>query len=292
MQSTVGTPVFTPPNNHPCWIELSSPDVTAARAFYGGLLGWEFTEPGPMGFGLTALKDGARVAGISPQPADAPEGQPAFWSVYFRVGSLDDFVAAVSDAGGQPMMAIPEFDGTAGVALVADPAGTAFGVLEYPDERGFTTLDVTGAPAWFELHTKDFGVREFYARTFGWEFTVDGDTDDFRYASFALGAAADDSGTSGAQNPMVGGVLDNSRFPIPAHWESSLRVDDVDALVPRVQELGGAVLTEPHDSLHGRVGRFIDSQNAAFTVIGPTTDSPAEAPADGEPTAGEPIAGA
>ena len=40
-------------------------------------------------------------------------------------------------------MAIPEFDGTAGVALVADPAGTAFGVLEYEDDRGLTGDDVT-----------------------------------------------------------------------------------------------------------------------------------------------------
>ncbi|WP_349828458.1 VOC family protein [Brevibacterium litoralis] len=251
--------------NHPCWIELSSPDVAAARAFYGSLFGWEFEEPGPMGFGVTALKDGKRVAGLSPQPADAPAGQPAFWSVYFRVASLDDFLEASGEAGGQAMMAIPEFDGTAGVALVADPAGTAFGVLEYPDERGFTTLGAVGAPMWFELHTKDFSVRDFYSRAFEWEFTVEGDSDDFRYATYELGGVREPE----KEAHPVGGLLDNTKLPIPAHWESYIRVDDVAATTARVKELGGEVLADAHESLHGTVARYIDAQNAAFTVIRP-----------------------
>ena len=243
--------------NHPCWVELSSPDVESARTFYGELFGWDFTEPGPMGFGVKAMRQGAVIAGISPQPDEAPAGQPAFWSLYFRVDELTTFLSRVDEAGGQAMMAIPEFDGSAGVALVADPAGTAFGVLEYDDDRGLTAVDVAGAACWFELHTKDFAVQDFYRSVFDWDLSTTSDTADFRYATFAL------PGTGAPR----GGILDTSGVGIPAHWETYIQVDDVDAVAGRVRELGGDWLAAPHDSTRGRVGRFIDSQNAAFTVI-------------------------
>ena len=51
--------------------------------------------------------------------------------------------------------------------------------------------------------------------------------------------------------------------------QAGVRLDDVDAVAGRVRELGGDWLAAPHDSTRGRVGRFIDSQNAAFTVIQP-----------------------
>ncbi|GAA4285292.1 VOC family protein [Brevibacterium daeguense] len=249
--------MYNPSPNGPCWIELSSPDTTAAQEFYGPLFGWDFTEPGPMGFGVKAMIGKAAVAGISPQPEQAPAGQPAFWSVYFRADDLTDLLSRAEDADGQAMMAIPEFDGTAGVALLADPAGTAFGILDYDDDRGFTGAGMPGAPSWFELHTKDFGVRTFYEAVFGWSFETVSDSDDFRYATFMHDGRA------------TGGVLDASRVGIPAHWESYIQVEDTDETARLVRQLGGDWLAQPHDSVHGRVGRFIDAQNGAFTVIQP-----------------------
>ena len=36
------------PAGVPCWVETLQPDPRAAAAFYAGVLGWEFTGPGPM----------------------------------------------------------------------------------------------------------------------------------------------------------------------------------------------------------------------------------------------------
>src|SRR6478735_4391347 len=33
------------PNGVPCWADLTVPDVAAAQAFYGAVLGWEFAPP-------------------------------------------------------------------------------------------------------------------------------------------------------------------------------------------------------------------------------------------------------
>ncbi len=251
----------------PCWFELSSPDPDSAEDFYGRLLGWRFDGAGPLGLGSAAHVDDRRVAGVSAQPPG--QQGPAFWSVYFRVEELSAYLAQVDEAGGQALMAIPDFDGSAGVALTADPAGTAFGVLAYDDDRAMQSFGTTGAVHWAELFTGDPAVRDFYTSAFGWDYTslTGADVD----AGDAEGAGAAQQGYWAIEQngTRIGGVFDASSVSIPAHWEAHIRVEDVDALVDRVRELGGDVLAAPHDSHHGRVGRFIDAQNAAFTLVTP-----------------------
>ena len=249
---------FDPPAGTTCWFELSSPDPAAAADFYSALLGWRFSGTGPLGLGSAAHADGQRVAGVSEQPPG--QQGPAFWSVYFRVEDLSAHLAAVDDAGGQALMAIPEFDGTAGVALVADPAGTAFGVLEYDDDRALQAHGTPGAVAWAELFAGSPDVRDFYTAVFGWELPALSTQEEQGY--WAIDRA----------EMRVGGIFDASGVSVPSHWEAHIRVDDVDAIVERVQDLGGDVLAPPHDSHHGRVGRFIDAQNAAFTLVAPARD--------------------
>lgn len=246
---------YDPPFGAPCWFELSSPDPAAAQSFYAELLGWRFEGAGPLGLGAAAHTEGRRVAGVSEQPPG--QQGPAFWSVYFRVDDLSAHLSALDEAGGQALMAIPEFDGSAGVALVADPAGTAFGVLEYDDDRAMQSFATTGAVHWAELFTGNPAVRSFYTSVFGWDLPSLTDEADQRYWAID-------------QNDFrCGGVFDASEVAVPAHWEAHIRVEDVDGLVERVRALGGDVLAEPHDSHHGRVGRFIDAQNAAFTLVTP-----------------------
>lgn len=258
---------YDPPFGGPCWFELSSPDPDAAEGFYTQLLGWRFEGAGPLGLGSAAHADGRRVAGVSAQPPG--QQGPAFWSVYFRVEELSAYLAQVDEAGGQALMAIPDFDGSAGVALTSDPAGTAFGVLAYDDDRAMQSFGTAGAVQWAELFTADPTVSDFYASAFGWSFSS---------LTGAEVASGDTDGSDGSQQgywaiehagTRIGGVFDASAVSIPAHWEAHINVEDVDALVDRVRELGGDVLAAPHDSHHGRVGRFIDAQNAAFTLVTP-----------------------
>ncbi len=35
------------PAGTPCWVDLATPDLAAAREFYGALLGWSFVDVGP-----------------------------------------------------------------------------------------------------------------------------------------------------------------------------------------------------------------------------------------------------
>ena len=105
------------------WNELASPDPARARDFFAELLGWT-VEPEESGYGVIRL-NGAINGGIRPPQ----EGEPTHWLVYFTVGSCDEAVAAIREAGGSVI--IGPMDTPVGrVAAVGDPQGAAFALYE------------------------------------------------------------------------------------------------------------------------------------------------------------------
>lgn len=66
----------------PSWIELASPDTDAAAEFYGELMGWSATEPGPAETGGYRMfqQDDKNVAGLM---GHMQEGQPTAWAIYY-----------------------------------------------------------------------------------------------------------------------------------------------------------------------------------------------------------------
>ena len=75
-----------------CWVDLTTTDTEGAKAFYGGLFGWEFNDqPTDMGSVYTMCKiNGHSVAGLGPQPPDmAAQGIPPIWSSYVKHDDVD-----------------------------------------------------------------------------------------------------------------------------------------------------------------------------------------------------------
>lgn len=67
------------------WTDLTTTDQDAAKAFYGGLFGWE-AEDMPVGEDIyysMQRVDGKDVAAISPQPQQQRDaGVPPMWNSY------------------------------------------------------------------------------------------------------------------------------------------------------------------------------------------------------------------
>jgi predicted enzyme related to lactoylglutathione lyase len=112
------------------WNELMTPDIEAAKAFYGALLGWK---PETMAMGgdgpaytVWMLGDG----GIGGAMAPPMEGMPAFWGVYFAVANCDATVTKAQELGAQVLngpMDVPE---VGRMAALMDPQGAAFSVIK------------------------------------------------------------------------------------------------------------------------------------------------------------------
>lgn len=250
-------------NGVPCWVDLMTSDPEGARRFYGGVLGWTAEEPNPdFGGYANFLLHGDPIAGMMDNDHDTE--RPEVWSTYLAVDDIEATLAAVKDHGGDVVVpAMPVGDlGT--MAFLTDAGGAAIGLWQPGTHRGFASLGETGAPAWFELHTTAHAESvAFYRDVFGLGEQVASDTDDFRYTQLV-------DPTREGEEANVAGVMDGTGYladGIPNHWAVYFAVDDADAALAKVTELGGSVLQGPDDTPYGRLAVVADPTGAVFRIV-------------------------
>lgn len=247
----------TAPLGAPCWIDLSTSDPGASRAFYDSLFGWTSEDMGEeYGGYITFAKDGVGVAGGMRNTGDFG---PDAWSIYLAVEEAKAAADAALANGGQVLMPAMDVMDLGSMAFVADPGKAAIGIWQPGTHQGFGVHDETGTPAWFELHTRDYDASlKFYRTVFGWDTHVMGDIEDFRYTTLGEGDGA------------LAGVMDASSFlpgDVPSYWTVYFRVEDADAAAARIVELGGAVVDAPEDTPYGRLATAADPTGARFRLI-------------------------
>ena len=246
----------TSPLGAPCWVDLSTSDPAASKAFYGDLFDWAIDDPGPdYGGYANFTKDGEMIAGcMQNSPA---MGAPPAWSVYLGTADAAATANAAKDHGGEvivPAMAVMEL-GT--MAVFADPGGAAIGAWQPGLHQGFGLVAEAGAPSWFELHTGAYDASvAWYRDVFGWDTSVASDTPEFRYT------------TLGADEAAAAGIMDTSGFAggEPNHWAVYFGSDDVDASVAKVLELGGSVVHPAEDTPYGRIACVTDDLGVEFRL--------------------------
>ncbi|MCW2996638.1 MAG: Glyoxalase/bleomycin resistance protein/dioxygenase [Solirubrobacterales bacterium] len=243
----------------PSWVDLGSPDPDASVRFYGGLFGWNATEPGPVqetGGYRMFQQDDARIGGLMPL---MQEGQPPAWSTYVSVADADATAAAVTANGGSVLAEPMDITDIGRMAIFADPAGAVFGVWE---PRTFAGADLVNAPnslCWNELATRDVeGAKAFYPAVFGWEPGSAPLGPDDEYTVWNL-----DGRPAGGMMAMGDG------FPaeVPPHWNVCFAVADADAVATAAEGLGGAVDVPPTDIPIGRFAVLRDPHGASFAVM-------------------------
>jgi predicted enzyme related to lactoylglutathione lyase len=110
------------------WNELASPDLAAAKAFYGRHFGFEFNESmnmGPMGDYCFIDHHGQRLGAVM-QRQD--ERQPAAWLFYIGVPSIAAAARAIEANGGKVLMGPQEVPTGEWIVIASDPAGAGFGL--------------------------------------------------------------------------------------------------------------------------------------------------------------------
>lgn len=243
----------------PNWVDLSTPDIAAATGFYSELLEWEIsTMTTPMGDYHVASRDGAEIGGMMAQPAEAA-GQPALWTVFIYVKSVDETLERVEEAYGHVLQAPFEIPGGARVSVVSDTTGAMFAIISGgPTPHGTYMSNVPGGVCWVELLTRDVeSAATFYKEVFGWSAAPD-TTGDTEYTMFKLGG-----------EDVAGMLMMPAEIPseAPAHWAVYFAVADCAATTKMADELGGAVLREVTDIEIGRFAVLADPQGATFNVV-------------------------
>jgi predicted enzyme related to lactoylglutathione lyase len=240
-----------------CWVDLTTTDQAVAKEFYAGLFGWE-AEDMPVGEGVfysMQRLEGKDVAAISPQPEQQREaGAPPVWNSYVSVESADAAVERAKELGAT--VHAPAFDvmeaGRMGV--IQDPQGAYFLVWEPRQHLGAAIVNEPGALVWNELASPDLDASSaFYSGLFGWS-VAPFEASPEPYLSIKNGEANN------------GGIRPLSPPGIPPHWLVYFGVEDIDAALAKVQELGGAKIDGPIDIGIAKIGIAQDPQGAIFAL--------------------------
>ena len=239
-----------------CWAELATSDQQAAKVFYGALLGWG-ADDRPMGEGVfysMQLIGDKPVAAIAAQPQQQREaGVPPLWNSYVSVADADAVAARAKELGAD--VHAPPFDVmTAGrMAVIQDPQGAYFMLWQGRDHIGAALVNTPGALVWNELQSPDLDASAaFYGELFGWKVA---DFEGMAERYMGIDNAGRHNGGMRALAP-----------PTPPSWLVYFGVEDLDASLAKLDELGGTKLAGPIDITMAKLAVVADPQGAVFAL--------------------------
>jgi len=220
----------------PCWTDLMSNDIDAAKTFYGTVFGWEAEDqfdPEGNRIYVNLSQDGKEVAGLGGIPPGM-EGMPSVWNTYIATEDCEAVAAKVTEAGGQVMMPPMQVMEAGSMAVFADPTGAAFSVWQAGQHIGAHVFNEPNTFAWHELLTRDVETaKPFYSQVFGWE-----------YEGQDMGPMGTYTVIAGGENGGLGGIMampDDVPAEAPNHWMPYLTVADIHATVGAIADAGPGV---------------------------------------------------
>lgn len=246
------------------WYELMTSDADAAQAFYEPLLGWKFAGSGmsDMDYRLGSA-NGVEVVGLLELTQDMIGGgaRPA-WIGYIAVADIDASLTRLKEKGGQLFMGPNRLVGVGRMAMVADPQGAPFYLMQPEGEasQSFARYEPRqGHCAWNELMSGDRqGAHDFYTALFGWEKADSMDMGEM--GSYDMYRAGD---------YMLGAIMQKPDDMPASLWSYYFRVPEIEPAADYVRSNGGQVINGPMEIPGGEhVFNAIDPQGAMFSLIG------------------------
>lgn len=253
------------------WYELMSPDPAAAKRFYDAVVGWDIDQNavaagvdyrmikrsgGGNAGGVLTLTDEMRAGGARP-----------IWVGYLHAKDVDAKAAAILADGGTQMMAPWNQPGVGRLAMVTDPQGAPFYLMDPLPPEGdpdavsdVFSVDRPQHVRWNELWTSDpAGAADFYKRHFGWSQEGEmpmGEMGAYRFVQH-------DGVGIGAIMPLMPDV------PV-SMWNFYIGVDDIDRAAAAVTAGGGQIVNGPMEIPGGEYAvNAVDPEGARIGFVGP-----------------------
>jgi predicted enzyme related to lactoylglutathione lyase len=183
---------------------------------------------------------------------DPQWSSPDGWTTYLHTADINATVAKAVAAGGVSCIEPMEVKDKGWMGMLTDPAGASFGLWQPIDHQGFCVVNENGAPAYFQLTTREYGkALDFYREVFDWQVQTVSDSDEFRYSTAMFDGKA------------LVGVMS---WDVGPDWCVFLGADDVDKTVQLVLDNGGSVIRGAEDTPYGRLAAVADCTGAGFNL--------------------------
>jgi hypothetical protein len=257
------------------WYELMTGDTRAAGKFYGAVVGWTVADradpqAGTQDYHMIVRSDGGFAGGVLKLSPDMQkQGAHPAWLGYLHVRNVDAATAAIEADGGRilmPKKILP----VGAIALVTDPMGTPFYVMDpvRPAGNAAAKSDVFDPAApqrvrWNELASPDPArAKAFYSKHFGFEFNE----------AMPMGPLGDycfiDVG-----GLRVGAIMQKPEHGAGAAWLFYFGVPSIAIAKTAIEKSGGRVTRAPQEVPGGDwVVVAADPQAVPFGLVGSKGD--------------------
>ncbi len=252
------------------WHDLITDAPEASKHFYRELFGWEFEEVRISGGLFNAIDytlirhNGRLIGGMVDQAQLKTRGDVSQWMTLISVADVDAATAVVTAAGGTVLTAPLNLAQRGRSAVVADPQGALITLLQTNSRDPLDEAEAEiGGFLWNELWTEDFNAAaEFYKQLAGYEDGSSAVQENVEINSrYRI--------LSSQGKPRVG-IMKIPVDDLSPVWVSYLRIEDaaaLDAVVARVEALGGAILLDPQDrEIGGRVALIAGPSGAGIAL--------------------------
>ncbi|GGP60934.1 VOC family protein [Streptomyces abikoensis] len=119
------------------WTELYTTDAAAAKAFYGAVLPWDTGWEIEVGTHVLAIispsgsgREAQHGAIMQLLPENLAAGSRSEWHPYFATRDCDGVATTATERGAETLIPPIDVPGVARVAMLRDPFGATFGVLQ------------------------------------------------------------------------------------------------------------------------------------------------------------------
>jgi predicted enzyme related to lactoylglutathione lyase len=246
-------------SGEPCWADLQTRDVAAAKTFYGQVFGWMFKDlPTPDGrsYAQAFVKD-QLVAVIAPQnPMQEAEGTHGQWNIYLSATDTEEIAEDAVHAGGKLQFGPEAVADTGVLAFIEPPGGGTTGIWQAGTHTGSHLFNEPGALAWAELLTPEpQAAVAFFQQLFRHEVTEYPQDDGGSYSTLMV------------NGDEVAGVVPAGEGD-EASWQIYFGVADLRKAVEAAVAAGGELLVEPEDKLEtGSLATIEDPQGGVLSLI-------------------------
>jgi predicted enzyme related to lactoylglutathione lyase len=238
------------------WVDLLTPDVARAAAFYGKLFGWSFKRIGD--YTLAFLGD-EPMAGMVRVAAKTGERRQARWVGYISVPDVSAAQRQIVSQGGKVLVGARSFPKRGDLAVFADREGAIFGVLSSSSGDVEDFLREAGDWIWAQfLSRQGETAAKFYASIAG-STILEAPKPDGSKRWFLVSQGY-------ARASII--ELPRNRTDTGPGWLGYIRVSDVASTIALAGKLGGRVLVSPRpDLFDGKVALIADPNGAVFGVL-------------------------
>lgn len=246
--------------NRPCWFDLSTSDLTAAKALYGELFGWSYMDGGPeLGHYTMAFNAAGRATAALAPKMPGQEQMPTVWTVYWGTADINASVARITQHGGSIMVPPMHIPGNGHMAIAIDPDGAVFGLWQADPFPGAQVEGEHGAMCWSEVNVRRGAESAaFYANVF--DLSV--------HLMEMPGVVYHTLHPTGGGDAVCGVLQMDERWEgIPPNWMPYFAVSELERANAIFTRHGGKLVTGPIPSPYGRIMVVQDAQGAYLSYM-------------------------